>query len=377
MQHKVTGITTTVHLNQLRDKKNTKLAYLPVPNKEDESAPQQFPTQEKWSYLLATEVVKCWREREQEKPPSLEELLGFILDHSFLFDHLSQGETDQYNLFVELEDRANKSVYINSSDLNYLADLERINQDLKNWYTSKLTTKGYTGCRVRLTQNARNLKIQTQENYQKSVNLLLAQLSPQSCLDYLQKVKIVLSRLAQQDRESQENYDRDKSQGLKSYQYLLKQIEQSPDNFLVRDSFEGAKNLLHHIYQSTLNSDIQIQSITLIKYLIGLNQIYLDNVTKTCHFLTKVQRNLALKSNNSNLLPFLFERFLDHSSPSLLRQEIENQLGYSLYRWGISPVSPQEVQDLLLQKLNPLVLKIYMEFRQEILADSYNAAINQ
>ena len=338
MERKVlTGISPTVHLDQVRSEKNTKLAYLQqAQSRQDESVPQKFPTQENWCYLLAGEIIKCWLAEKPEQLPSLDRLLGFVLNDSpnFLLDRLSQGEAKQYDLFAELQDRLNKSIYINSSDHNYLANLKRINQDIKNWYAGKMMSEGCTGCRLRLKQNARNLKTQAHGDYQKAVNALFGTVPPQSCLDYFEKAKIVLSRFIEQYQEAKEDCDRDKSKGIKSYRYLLQQIENSSDNFTVQDSYEGAKNLLLHIYRSTLTSDIQIHSIAIITYIIDTNQAYLDNVSKTCNFFSELESNLALKSNNSNLSPFLFEKFLEHSSPLILRQEIEKESGYSLYRWG-------------------------------------------
>ena len=369
--------------------------YLSQQEPSKEIAPEQFSFIKNWNYLLAAETINFWLSKQQENidfEKSLKILGIAIRSNKFInkfdqeneieFDYIKlvkQGDLGSIDLFEELEIRLKylfENLPVNLDSLKY------IEKDIDKWYTGNKLSTGYTTCSVALEKNSQILKTELNIKFQNLVNSFWGKTSIKSSLDYLRKLKIFLFTSTSQYEEKKKEFMLKERGCLKVYNEHVSAIS-IDDNDLDRN-YDIAKKALLKSYTLKLEAEICSRASQALEMIMQSNQLYIDDLNNTYLFLTQIRENCLAKSDQNAhiLLPLLFEQMSRQINPDNLRKEMEQALGHSLQKWGIyGGISVEEVESILLKKLNPLTQKIcsqiydqLQELRQE---DLKNSTFNQ
>ena len=352
-----------------------------------ENTPEKFSVTAHWNYLLAAEIINFWLVNQ---PDSIDwvkafKVLGITLkseldleefshNPEFEFDYikfLEQGNSSHLDLFEELE---KKLEYLFEALPVNLDSLKYIEKDIAKWYrNNKLANSDNTSGLI-LKNKSQIFKKELNQKWQELVNCFWSEMSIETSLNFFKKIELFLDNCREQYQEKKEECLLKEKGCLKVYQERLSAIsrdETEPDW-----NYNLAQKALLNLYTLKLKYEIYSGAIQALEMILRTNQLYLDDLNNTQAFLRQIKGKFRAKTqeNIRAFLPLLFEQMTEELDLAHFRQKIEQELGHSLPKWGTyQAISPEEVQHLLLQKLNPITQKIcfqlyeqlHQEFKQE------------
>ena len=352
-----------------------------------ENTTEQFSVTTHWNYLLAGEIVNFWLVNQTDRLDWVKALkvLGITLKSApnfpkfphnpeFEFDYikfLEQGNSSHLDLFEELE---KKLEYLFEALPVNLDSLKYIEKEIAKWYRNNKLTNSDNASGLILKNRTQIFKKDLNQKWQELVNCFWQEMSIETSLNFFKKIEFFLENCREQYEEKKEECLLKEKGCLKVYQSRLSAIsrdETEPDW-----NYNLAKKALLNLYTLKLKYEIYSGAIQALEMILRTNQLYLDDLNNTQAFLSQIKEIFGAKTqkNIRAFLPLLFKQMTEEIDLAHFRQKIEQELGHSLPKWGTyQAISPEEVQHLLLQKLNPFTQKIcfqlyeqlHQEFKQE------------
>ena len=357
--------------------------FLGQPNSSEQII-KQFPFLKNWNNLLAAEIVNFWANNQQFKLDWLNFLkaigitiktdnwASFERSDAFKFEliqRLKQGNASSLNLFEELESR--KEYLFNKLPVS-LHSLNYIEEEIQKWYAGDESSDGYNTVPNALKKKAPLLIMELDEKLQHSIQSFWSKTSIKESLDYLRKLEILLFNLTGQYEAKKHDYIQNERECLRIYNERVSVISSS-QNGQTEKHYRIAKNALYHLYVAKLQGEIYSSAEQAVAKMMETNQSYLSDLNQAYSFLMGIRQNLLteVKSNVHTLLPLIYEQFCNYLDLDDLKREVEQEIGRSMYKWGVNrSISEQEVQNLLLEKLAPVTQKIYEKIKQEFERES-------
>ena len=355
--------------------------FLGQPNSSEQII-KQFPFLQNWNNLLAAEIVSFWANNQQLKLDWVnslkslgitlkrDNLPGFTQSEEFRFEllhRLKQGNEPSLNLFEELESRKEYLFNKLPAGLNSLSYIEG---ELQKWYTGDESSEGYSTVPHALKKKAPLLIMELDEKLQNLIQSFWSQTSIKESLDYLRKLETLLFNLTEQYEDKKQECLLEERECSRIYNERISAISSSRN---LDRNYYIAKNALFDLYVARLQREIYSSAKQALAKMMETNQSYLSDLNQAYSFLMGIRQNLLTEVNTNvhTLLPLIYEQFCNYLNLSDLKKEIEQEIGRSMYKWGVNrTISEQEVQTLLLEKLAPLTEKIYGQIKQEFERES-------
>jgi hypothetical protein len=301
-----------------------------------------------WQIILAKEIVEQWQESSSSM---LEENL---LNSINLINNQSSQNFTISEKKLELKIRKIKeSIKYSEFNLNnnqeLFKNLEEISQEL---HVSLLVLR---------SENIEAMKELVSFDWQEIV--------AHNLVSYFDTI---LANLAIQkaDLLHQKNtYQRNEISAWQAY-FILNQklhkvtINSSTYNYLTESKWRA----IFVCFEAKLKVVYYHDFIQRIENLIDQSQTYYQLLIKSSQILDHLQQSLnkksalSLESLQAMSLPvFMYLKQVDAEQQ---KKKIENWIGHSLNHWGDSTKSWQEIENKLLENLEPTVLNVYQDFHQ-------------
>ena len=345
---------------------------------------KQFPFLKSWNNLLAAEIVNFWANNQEFQIDWINSLksLGITLkadnlpefsqeiEYRFEFiNSIKQGSSPSLDLCKELSSR--KEYLFNKLPVS-LNSLNYIEEEIRKWYTGDESSDGYSTVPNALKKKAPILMVELDEKLQNLIQSFWSKTSIKESLAYLRELEIFLFDLKGQYEDKKQESSLNERECLRIYNERVSVISSSQDG-KTEKHYRIAKNALYHLYVAKLQGEIYSSAERALAKMMETNQSYLSDLNQAYSFLMRIRQNLLtdVKTNVHTLLPLIYEQFSNYLNLSDLKKEVEQEIGRSMYKWGVNrTISEQEVQNLLLEKLAPVTQKIYEKIKQEFERES-------
>ncbi len=343
---------------------------------------KQFPFLKNWNNLLAAEIVNFWANNQQLKLDWLNFLkaigitiktdnwASFERSDEFRFEllhRLKQGNEPSLNLFEELESRKEYLFNKLPASLNSLSYIE---EEIQKWYKGDESSEGYSTVPHALTKKVPQSIMELDAKLQNLIQSFWSKTSIKQSLDYLRKLENLLFNLREQYEEKKQEWISESTVCLLIYNERVSAISRGRN---LDKNYRIAKNALFNLYVARLQREIYSSAEQAIAKMMETNQSYLSDLNQAYSFLMEIRQDLLteVNSNVHTLLPLIYEQFCNYLNLDDLKKEVEQEIGRSMYKWGVNrTISEQEVQNLLLEKLAPVTQKIYGQIKQEFERES-------
>ena len=343
---------------------------------------EQFSYIKNCNYLLASETINFWLSNQQQYLDFKKTLtkLGITIQ-------LDNNPEDFYTVnklkfdWIKILTQENsgktdllKGLQINVKYLfeNILVDvnsLEYIEQTIAKWYRGDQSLGGCNTCNIALQKNSIILREELKKRFQNLVNSFWHQASLASTLEHVKMLELFLFKSIRQFAEKRKEYTIKERGCLEVYNKCISAVNCREDS---KWNYNIAKKALINSYTFKFKAEIYFRASQALKGIMRLNQLYILDLNRTYACLAQIKDDLLTQSNRNvhPLSPLLIEQMFDEINLAILRQEIEQKIGISLYKWGAGGgIVTGEIRNILLNRLYPLTQKfcaqIFFQLAQE------------
>ena len=306
---------------------------------------------EDWNSILSAEIVDYWINKESESPPSAR------------FIDLLKILNVKTDLFVELENKL-LEIEKNISDKFGLEELIKIQTLFSSWYYDSLSKKIFLAYQP--------LKIKVKNEFEDIIGKFWLTASNSSALKFSIRVEEILIEHYKSCEKQKEALQIKENEGKKSYELLSYKIIHSRNAQERKENFDLANKALLHIYKYKFKSNLIDSKIQLIERISQSNRLILENLSQSDFFLRKLKESFVVREDrNKLLLSVLLDRMYSIQTPETIKKEIEEIMGASINRWGISSyITVEKVRELLLERVSLVTEKSYEQLVEEISSNS-------
>lgn len=355
---------------------------------------EQFSYIKNCNYLLAAEIINFWLSNQQQHLDFKKTLtkLGitiqvnnnpedFFTVNKLKFDWIKiliKGSSGKIDL---LEGLKKKIKYLFENILVDVHSFEYIEQNIAQWYQGDKSLGGRNTYTISLQRNSITLRDELKKRFQSLVNSLWHQASLISILEHLKMLDLFLFKSIRQFAEKRKEYTIKEIGCLEVYNKCLSAINCRED---LEWNSNIAKKALTNSYTFKFKAEIYCKAGQALKDIMRLNQLYIYDLNRTYTCLAQIKDNFLTQSNRNvyPLSPLLIEQMFDEINLTMLRQEIEQEIGLSLYKWGVGRgIITEEIRSIILKKLYPFTKKfcaqIFIQLGQEFEKNNLQGTLAQ
>lgn len=356
--------------------------------------PEQFSYIKNCNYLLAAETINFWLSNQQQHLDFKRTLtkLGIAIQldnnsedfytvNKLKFDWikiLTQGNSKKIDLLKVLKTKIEYLFENISVDVYSLKDIE---QNIAQWYQGDNSLGVQNTCTITLQRNSIILRDKLKKRFQSLVNSFGHQASLTSILEHLKMLELFLFKSIRQFTEKRKEYTIKERGCLDVYNKCISAINCGED---LEWNYNIAKKALTNSYTFKFKAEIYFRASQALKSIMRLNQVYISDLNHTCACLTQIKDDFLTQSNRNvhPLSPLLIEQMFDEINLAILRQEIEQEIGPSLYKWGVGRgIITEEIRSIILKKLYPFTQKfcaqIFIQLGQEFEKNNLQGTLPQ
>ena len=343
---------------------------------------EQFSYIKNCNYLLAAEIINFWLSNQQQHLDFKKTLtkLGITIQlnnnpedfstvNKLKFDWikiLTQGNSGKIDLLKGLKIKVE---YLFENIPVDVYSLEYIEQNIAQWYQGNKSLGGRNTYTITLQRNSIILRDELKKRFQSLVNSFWHQTSLTSIVEHLKMLELFLFKSIRQFAEKRKEYTIKERGCLDVYNKCISAINSRED---LEWNYNIAKKALTNSYNFKFKAEIYCRAGQALKDIMKLNQLYIYDLNHTYACLAQIKADFLTQSNRNihPLSPLLIEQMFDEINLPMLRQEIEQEIGLSLYKWGVGGgIITAEIRSIILKRLYPFTQKfcaqIFIQLAQE------------